>query len=141
MRQTERLWNKEYWKVMVANFTLFFAFYLLTPLLPLYLNENFHTTKDIIGVVLSGYTLTALLSRPFSGFLVDSYPRKRVLLWCFVFFFILFGGYLIASTVLLFAIIRTLHGIPFGAATVANSTVAIDVLHPLRRNEGIGYYG
>jgi len=34
-----------------------------------------------------------------------------------------------------------LHGIPFGSATVANSTVAVDVLHPQRRVEGIGYYG
>ena len=38
-------------------------------------------------------------------------------------YFIIFGGYLAASTVLLFAIVRTLHGGPFGAATVANSTM------------------
>jgi predicted MFS family arabinose efflux permease len=37
--------------------------------------------------------------------------------------------------------VRTLHGLPFGAVTVANSTVAIDSLNPERRNEGIGYYG
>jgi predicted MFS family arabinose efflux permease len=41
----------------------------------------------------------------------------------------------------MFGIVRTLHGLPFGAVTVANSTVAIDSLHPERRNEGIGYYG
>lgn len=41
----------------------------------------------------------------------------------------------------MFAIFRTLHGGPFGALTVANSTVAIDVLPSSRRNEGIGYYG
>ena len=41
----------------------------------------------------------------------------------------------------MFAIVRTIHGIPFGATTVANSTVAIDVLPSSRRNEGIGYYG
>ena len=29
---TERLWNRNYCKVMTANFTLFFAFYVLTPL-------------------------------------------------------------------------------------------------------------
>ena len=54
----ERLWNKNYCKVMAANFTLFFAFYLLTPLLPLYLSETFGATKDMIGLVLSGYTIT-----------------------------------------------------------------------------------
>lgn len=137
----ERLWNSNYCKVMTANFSLFFAFYLLTPLLPLYLSENFGATKDVIGMVLSGYTLTALISRPISGYLVDTFPRKKVLLWSFFFFFIFFAGYLTASTILLFTIVRTLHGAPFGSVTVANSTAAIDVLPSSRRNEGIGYYG
>lgn len=137
----ERLWNKNYCKVMTANFTLFFAFYLLTPLLPLYLSEQFGSTKDIIGLVLSGYTVTALIARPFSGYIVDSFRRKTVLMVCFGAFSIFFAGYLAASTLLLFAIVRTLHGAPFGALTVANSTVAIDVLPSSRRTEGIGYYG
>ena len=126
---------------MIANFSLFFAFYLLTPLLPLYLVERFDATKDVVGLVLSGYTLTALLARPFSGFLVDTFPRKKVLMVCFFLFFIFFGGYLGAASLLLFTIVRTLHGAPFGALTVANSTMAIDVLPSSRRNEGIGYYG
>ena len=137
----ERLWNSNYCKVMIANFSLFTAFYLLTPLLPLYLHETFGATKDVIGLVLSGYTITALLFRPFSGYFVDSFPRKMVLMVCFTAFAIFFAGYLAASTLLLFTIVRTLHGGPFGALTVANSTVAIDVLPSSRRNEGIGYYG
>src|SRR5574344_508505 len=122
----EKLWNINYIRVMTANFMIFFAFYLLTPLLPLYLSTHFGATKDIIGIVLSGYTVAALLTRPFSGYIVDSFPRRKVLLVCFL---------------LLFAIIRTLHGAPFGAVTVANTTVAIDVLPSSRRNEGIGLYG
>ena len=137
----EKLWNKNYCKVMTANFSLFFAFYVLTPLLPLYLSEHFGITKDVIGLVLSGYTITALLCRPFSGYFVDSFPRKTVLMICFAAFSIFFAGYLAASTLLLFTIVRTLHGGPFGALTVANSTAAIDVLPSSRRTEGIGYYG
>ena len=137
----ERLWNRNYCKVMVANFTLFFAFYVLTPLLPLYLSEHFGATKDVIGLVLSGYTITALLFRPFSGYVVDAFPRKTVLMISFGAFAIFFAGYLAASTLLLFTIVRTLHGGPFGALTVSNSTVAIDVLPSSRRTEGIGYYG
>ena len=137
----ERLWNANYCKVMAANFSLFFAFYVLTPLLPLYLSEHFNATKDVIGLVLSGYTITALVMRPFSGYLVDSFPRKLVLMASFMAFAVFFAGYLAASTLLLFAIVRTLHGAPFGALTVANSTVAIDVLPSSRRTEGIGYYG
>ena len=137
----EKLWNKNYCKVMVANFTLFFAFYILTPLLPLYLSEHFGATKDVIGLVLSGYTITALMIRPLSGYLVDSFPRKMVLMASFGAFAIFFAGYLAASTLLLFTIVRTLHGAPFGTLTTANATVAIDVLPSSRRTEGIGYYG
>ncbi len=137
----ERLWNRNYCKVMAANFMLFFAFYVLTPLLPLYLSEHFGATKDVIGLVLSGYTITALISRPFSGYIVDSFPRKTVLMVCFAAFAIFFAGYIAASTLLMFTVVRTLHGAPFGALTVANSTVAIDVLPSSRRTEGIGYYG
>jgi len=141
MDSKERLWNANYWKVMTANFSMAFSFYLLTPLLPLYLSENFNATKDMIGLVLSGYTLTALLVRPFSGYVADSFPRKKVLLASLFVYFLCFGTYLLASTLLLFAIVRTLHGAPFGSASVANSTMAIDVLPSSRRNEGIGYYG
>ena len=137
----DKLWNRNYCKVMAANFSLFFAFYVLTPLLPLYLSEHFGATKDVIGLVLSGYTITALVVRPFSGYVVDTFPRKTVLMVCFSAFAIFFAGYLAASSLLLFTIVRTLHGGPFGALTVANSTVAIDVLPSSRRTEGIGYYG
>lgn len=137
----EKLWNKEYLKVMTSNFLLYFAFYLLTPLLPLYLDERFAADKDVIGIALSGYVVATLLVRPFSGFVVDTFNRKIVLMVCFFAFFVCFAGYLGAGTLLMFAIVRTIHGIPFGATTVANSTVAIDVLPSSRRNEGVGFYG
>lgn len=137
----ERLWNKEYIKVMVCNFLLFFSFYLLTPLLPIYLDAQFAADKDTIGLVLSGYVVATILVRPFSGFVVDTFDRKKVLTLCFFAFFICFTGYIGAGTLLMFAIVRTVHGAPFGAASVANSTVAIDVLPSSRRNEGIGFYG
>ncbi|MBD5192716.1 MAG: MFS transporter [Bacteroidales bacterium] len=137
----EKLWNSNYLKVLTCNFLLFFAFYLLTPLLPIYLDAQFNADKDMIGLVLSGYVVATLLVRPFSGFIVDSFNRRKVLTLCFFVFFIIFAGYIGAGTLLMFAIVRTVHGIPFGASTVANSTVAIDVLPSSRRNEGIGFYG
>ena len=139
--EKEKLWNGNYNRVMITNFSLFFSFYLLTPLLPIYLSETFDASKDMIGLVLSGYTLVALITRPFSGFIADSFPRKKVLLVCLFLYFIIFGGYIVAGSLVLFAIFRTLHGGPFGASTVSNSTMAIDVLPPSRRNEGIGLYG
>ncbi len=137
----DKLWNANYCLAMIGNFMMFFSFYLLTPLLPIYLDAQFGADKDLIGLVLSGYVLAALVVRPFSGFIVDSFNRKKVLVLCFFIFFICFTGYIGASSILMFALVRTLHGFPFGATTVANSTVAIDVLPSARRNEGVGYYG
>lgn len=84
----EPLWNRNYCKVMMANFLLFAAFYLFVPLLPIYLSDQFGATKDVIGTVLSLFSVTA-------------------------------------GTLLAFALVRTLHGGPFGALTVANSTLLI----------------
>lgn len=137
----ERLWNSNYTKVWLANFMIFFSFMLLAPLLPIYLSDHFAASKDTIGMVLFGYAVMALLARLFSGYIVDTYSRKMVLLISFTLFTLFFVGYVAAGTLMLFAMVRTLHGVPFGFATVANSTVAIDVLPSSRRTEGIGLYG
>lgn len=137
----EKLWNSDYIKVWCSNFLLYFAFMLMTSLLPLYLTDTFGANKEVIGLVLSGYALAALLMRPFSGYLVDSLPRKAVLLLAYFLTCALFGGYLLAGSLTLFAIFRMVQGAPFGAAGVSLSTVMIDVLPSSRRAEGIGYFG
>ena len=136
-----KLWNANYTKVWTANFMIFFSFMLVMPLLPLYMTEEFGAGKHTIGVVLSGYTVTALFARLFSGYIVDTFNRRTVLLLSYGLFACFFLGYLIGGSMILFAIVRTMHGAPFGTTTVANSTVAIDVLPSVRRAEGIGYYG
>ena len=92
-----KLWNANYLKVWSANFLLYFAFYLIGPLLPLFLRDSFGADKATIGLVLSGYTITALIIRLFSGYLVDTFPRKKVLLLFYACFAFLFAGYFITS--------------------------------------------
>ena len=94
---------------------MFFSFYLLVPILPIYLDETFDASKSAIGAILSLYALTALMIRPFSGYIVDSFPRKTVLMVCYFAFFIFFAGYIAAGTLLLFTIVRSLHGFSFGS--------------------------
>jgi MFS family permease len=81
--QMPRLWNSNYTKIWLGNFMIFFSFMLLTPLLPLYLYDTFGADKHTIGLVLSGYTIMALITRMFSGYLVDSFPRRVVLIVSF----------------------------------------------------------
>ena len=137
----ERLFNRNFLLVLAGNFLLFFAFFTILPVLPLYMQEAYNATHTEIGVVLSLYTVTALIIRPFAGFILDSLPRRPMQLLFYGAFALVFCTYIIPGGVVLFAILRALHGLIFGFITVANSTVAIDVLHSSRRNEGIGYYG
>ena len=137
----DKLWTPSFCAVAAGNFLLFFAFYLLLPVLPMYLSEAFSASRSMAGFILSSYTITALMVRPFAGYMVDTFPRKKLLLICYFVFLLFFGGYLLAGTLLLFAIIRAGHGVAFGLLTVSNSTVAIDVMPSSRRGEGIGYYG
>jgi len=137
----EKLWNSEYIKVWLSNFLFYFAFMLMTPLLPLYLKDTFGANKEVIGIVLSGYAVAALIMRLFSGYLVDSFPRKAVLLLVYSLTSAFFGSYILAGSLLLFAVFRVLHGAPFGITGVSLSTVMIDVLPSSRRAEGIGYFG
>ncbi|MGM9825357.1 MAG: MFS transporter [Paludibacteraceae bacterium] len=136
-----KLWNSNYIKVWTGNFLMYFAFMLLTPLLPLYLSDTHAADKQVIGIVLSGYALAALLIRPFSGFFVDSFPRKMMLLIFYLLTASFFGGYLLAGSLTMFAAFRMLHGAPFGATGVSLATVAMDVLPSSRRAEGVGYFG
>ena len=59
--------------ILAANFLLFFAFYLILPILPFYLKEEFMIGKSMIGFILSCYTLAALCIRPFAGYLLVPY--------------------------------------------------------------------
>ena len=133
--KTEKLWNASYLKVMTSNFLLFFAFYILTPLLPIYLDEQFGAEKGHHRHSAFGLCDCNLAHPSFQrihGGLLQPQTRVDDM---FPVFFVCFAGYIGAGTLLMFAIVRTVHGIPFGAATVANSTVAIDVLPSSRRNE------
>ncbi|MCD8178512.1 MAG: MFS transporter [Tannerellaceae bacterium] len=136
----DKLLTPAYIWSFLSSFLMFFSFYLLLPILPLYLLNQFHAGKSLVGIILSSYTITALFIRPFGDYLVDSLPRKWLLIICYCLFVAFFGGYILATTLLVFAILRALHGMAFGMVTISNSTVAIDVMPASRRNEGIGYY-
>ena len=72
--------------ILAANFLLFFAFYLILPILPFYLKEEFMIGKSMIGFILSCYTLAALCIRPFAGYLLDTFARRPLYLVAYFIF-------------------------------------------------------
>lgn len=127
--------------MLAANFLLYFGFWLLIPVFPFYLRENFGCTEGTIGIVLSCYTVSALLVRPFSGYLLDTFARKPLYLLAYFFFTALFAGYVVAGALTVFIMLRVFHGLAFGTVTVGGNTLVVDIMPSQRRGEGLGYYG
>ena len=141
MSQKAKLWSLSYLNVCLANFLMACSFNLLMPSIPLYITEQMGVPQSQTGIVLASYAIALMFVRPFSGFIVDLYSRKKILLIAFSCYVLIFFGYFWATTVLLFIVVRFIHGITWGLSTVASSTLAIDVVPSERRAEGIGYYG
>ena len=120
---------------------LFFAFYLIMPILPFYLKEIFNTPNSLIGVILACYTVAALTIRPFAGYLLDAMARKPLYVVTYFFFVLFFGGYIVSISLFMVIIVRALQGLMFGIVTVGGNTVVIDIMPSERRGEGLGYYG
>lgn len=136
-----KLWTLSFFNVCIANFLMACSFNLLMPSIPLYITEQLGIPQSQTGIVLASYALAMILVRPFSGYLVDIYSRKTLLILAFACYVLIFLGYFWVTTVLLFVLIRFLHGLAWGLSTVSSSTLAIDISPSERRAEGIGYYG
>lgn len=139
--EKERLVTPSFCAILAANFLLYFGFWLLTPILPFYLSEVFHTSHTAIGVILSCYTISSLCIRPFSGYILDTFARKPLYLLAYFIFTLIFAGYMTATALTLFIIFRIVHGFSFGMVTVGGNTLVIDIMPSSRRGEGLGYYG
>lgn len=139
--QSNKLWTFSFISACIGNFLLFFAFYLLVPIFPLYLMDEHAASKTLIGVLLSSYTLAALLIRPFAGFVLDMVYRKPIYLISFFVFVVTFIGYPIANSIGIFLFFRILHGFSFGFVTTAGNSLIVDVTPSERRGEGLGFFG
>lgn len=137
----DKLVSPGYCFILAANFLLFFAFYLILPILPFYLTDVFGAGNATVGIILSSYTVAALCIRPFSGYLLDTFSRKPLYLVAYFVFTAVFVGYMLAGLLALFVMFRMVHGLAFGMVTVAGNTLVIDITPSSRRGEAIGYYG
>lgn len=135
-----QLWSLNFINVCVANFLMACSFNLLMPSIPLYITQHLGVPQSKTGIVLASYAIALIFVRPFSGYLVDQYSRKGMLLIGFIGYVLIFFGYFWATTIVLFVLIRFIHGLTWGLSTVASSTLTIDIVPSQRRAEGIGFY-
>ena len=137
----ERLFTSSYILILAANFLLFFGFWILIPVLPFYLRVSYNCPAAMLGAILSCYTVSGLCIRPFSGFLMDKFPRKPIYIFCYFICASIFLGYIAAGVLAWFIVLRALHGIAFSSVTVGGNTLCVDITPSSRRGEALGYYG
>ena len=136
-----QLWTSDFMMLFSANFLMAIAFYLLMPTLPFYLISTWHLDKGTAGLVLACYVIASISTRPFSGYFIDRFSRKILYIISFILFVIVFGGYVIAGSLLIFIIFRITHGVIWGMLTTASNTLVIDITPSSRRGEAIGIFG
>ncbi|TAI48847.1 MFS transporter [Flagellimonas allohymeniacidonis] len=127
--------------ILVCLGSLFFSasYNMLIPELPAYLTSL--GGAEYIGLIIALFTLTAGLSRPFSGKLTDTIGRRPVML--FGAMVCLGCGFLypISTTVTGFLLLRLVHGFSTGFTPTATSTYVSDIVPKERLGEAMGIQG
>nr|WP_256471356.1 MFS transporter [Solitalea agri] len=125
--------------VCTSSFLFSASFNMLIPELPSYLTSL--GGAEYKGLIIALFTLTAGISRPFSGKLTDTIGRVPVMaigsLVCF------FCGFLypVLTTVAGFLLLRLIHGFSTGFKPTATAAYVADLIPVQRWGEAMGIHG
>lgn len=135
-----KLWTRSFTLIVIGNLFVFMSFQMLLPTLPPQAKE-FGATELQVGLVTSLFCIAAVIIRPFIGFLLESSKRKWLVVVGALALLLITTLYSLTSYVLLFLLIRFIHGIAWGWSTTANGTAAVEIVPEKRLGEGLGYFG
>jgi predicted MFS family arabinose efflux permease len=136
----EPLWTSSFIKLMVGNLFIFMSFQMLIPTLPPYI-KSIGASGTEIGLVTALFSIGAVLSRPFIGFMLEYRTRKPLVLIGALMLLLITFLYPLSQVVIIFLAFRLLHGLAWGWSTTVNGTAAVDVVPNSRLGEGMGYFG
>ncbi len=112
---------------------------MIIPELPDYLTSL--GGEEYKGFIISLFTLTAMISRPFSGKLTDRIGRIPVMVFgagvCFIIGFL----YPLISSIAGFMLIRLFHGFSTGFKPTGTVAYVADIVPQERRGEAMGFSG
>ncbi|MBU8880384.1 MFS transporter [Bacillus sp. FJAT-29790] len=126
--------------LMVGNLFLFMSFQMLIPTLPPYI-KSIGASGLEIGLVTALFSIGAVLSRPFIGFMLEYRARKPLVLIGAAALLAITIIYPLSQLVIIFLLFRFVHGLAWGWSTTVNGTAAVDVVPNSRLGEGMGYFG
>ncbi len=96
-------------------------------------------TATIAGLISGIYIFGSLCSRICSGRAMETLGWKKITVWSSAIHCLACGGYFLADNITLLLLVRFIHGLSFGAASNAVSTIGRAILPKDRFAEGCGY--
>ncbi len=136
---TASTYTNQFWLLCLSSVLFFASFNMLIPELPGYLTSL--GGAEYKGLIISLFTLTAMLSRPFSGKLADKIGRVPVMMFGAAVCFICSLFYPIASTVFGFLLLRLVHGFSTGFTPTGAAAYLSDIIPVTKRGEAMGIVG
>ncbi|MFD1466600.1 MFS transporter [Hymenobacter caeli] len=134
-----RPYTAGFWLMCLSSFLFFASFNLLLPELPEHLARL--GGGEYKGFIIALFTVTAGLSRPFSGKLADTVGRIPVMVFGSLVCFICGFFYPFALTVTGFLGLRLLHGFSTGFKPTGTAAFIADIVPVARRGEAMGLLG
>lgn len=114
----EKLWNAKYITVVLVNTLICFGFYMITTILTVYLLEvGIEVSKA--GVVVGLFSITALIMRPISGYVTDTFNQKHLMIFSTAVVTVSVVGYVLTGSLPLIVAFRILHGFAFAISSTA----------------------
>lgn len=138
--KNEKLFTKNFVLTSLSTFAIFTSFYFLLVTLPIYILQLGGSESEI-GFIIGVFTISAVLLRVFIGQEINRRGRKNVLIAGTGVFLLSMLLYNYTTTVTTLLLLRLLHGIGWGAATTAASTLIADIAPTSRRGEAMGIFG
>ncbi len=134
-----KIYTRQFWLLCVSTVLFFASFNMIIPELPDYLTKL--GGADYKGLIISLFTITAMLSRPFSGKLTDRLGRKPVVIFGAVICVICSFLYPILTSLTGFFLLRLLHGFSTGFSPTGVSAYITDIIPANKRGEAMGIVG
>lgn len=133
------IYNLRFGLVCLSSLLFSASFNMLIPELPAYLESLGGT--EYKGLIIALFTLTAGISRPFSGRLTDTLGRVPVMAVGSIVCFVCGLLYPVLGTVAGFLFLRLLHGFSTGFKPTATAAYVADIVPPARWGEALGLHG
>lgn len=139
-RHQEKIWTKNFISVSLTQFILFTVFYALITTLPIFVIVDLNESEAKAGLVATFMLLSAIIIRPFSAKIIDTFGKKKVLLITVIAYLLTTVTYIFVTEFISLSIIRLVHGLSFGIVTTVTGSIVADIIPISRRGEGMGYF-